>query len=130
MFKGTSILVGFLLIGSQSAFAYDYVSVAAVTLTNSDGSARGVYGKAISSDAAQAEELAMQNCGSSGCKVLATNTGCIALTYDNSKRVMAGTADNIEAAQSNVSALCQSSSAAGGCVLWVTFCADGYDSNQ
>ena|ERR1700733_8004610 len=129
MFKSTGFLVGLVVMGSQAAFAYNYVSVAAVTLTNSDGSHRGHYGKGLSNDAAQAEEFAMQNCGDSNCKVIATNSGCIALAYDNNKRILAGTDGTIEGAQSNALSFCQSTSTAGGCVLWASFCADGYDSN-
>jgi hypothetical protein len=125
MSKYVGILVGIML--SQTALAYKYVSIAAVTLTNSDGSPRGHFGKGWSNYSDQAEQIAMESCGNAACKIIATNSGCVAIAYDTNKRVMAQTGPDMQTAQDNVTNFCQTSGA-GGCVLWSTVCADGYDS--
>lgn len=118
-----------LLFVSQAASAYNYVSVAGVTLTDNAGSRFGHIGKGWSDFANQAEEAAMSACGYDGCIVLQTNSGCIATAYDNSRVVYAASNPDVGSSQSYVMSYCYSQSTSGGCTNWDTVCSDGYDSN-
>jgi len=120
----------FSLLFSQRAWAgYNYVSVAGITLSDSNGSQYGHIGKGWSDDANEAEESAMSACGYVGCIILQTDTGCIATAYDNARVVYAASDPDVGSSQAYVMNYCDSQSTTGGCTNWDTVCADGYDSN-